>query len=355
MIRIFALPSHATKDRVSGVDFARILQPMNYLKMIKGFQVALYDVQEPTPSSWIDICQKHDLIFFNYTIHDWAFAAMGCMARKYGVKMVCDLDDAIWNILPDNPAYQAFKDGGAKILSSILNEVDYVTTTNSYLKNIIAHNTYKSHDRIKVFPNYIDLDLYNHRAKTKNDYQIVIGHFGSTTHFISLQNENFAKGMDRVMKDYPNVIFKTIGAFIPDYRKRWGMRYDNAFGDIDIYKWIKEKYPQFMDEINFFVVPLAENAYNRAKSSIKWLEVSAAKRCGVWQRIRQYEEVIDEGKTGLLARNADDWYYAMKQLIDDNKSRQTMGQNAFKEVEANWTIQKNIFKYVDFFKAIFAS
>lgn len=353
-IKIFALPSHATKERVSGVDFARIIQPMNYLKMHKDFDVTVWDVHEPKTSRWEILAPQYDIFYFNYMTKPWGFTAMGCMARKHGVKLVMDMDDALWLILKDNPAHKAFGKGseGIKVITSICNEVDYITCTNRYLRNVIPHNTFKKHEDIKVMPNFIDLDLYKHRAKIKNEHKIIIGHFGSTTHFASLLNEGFMKGMDKIMKNYPNVIFKTVGSNIPEYKMRWGARYEIGFGDKDLYTWVKNKYPAVVDDIDFFVTPLVDNVYNRCKSSIKFLEVSAAKKAGVWQNIRQYNEAIEDNKTGFLARRPDEWYEAMKKLIDSAELRKTIGENAFNAVKDDWTIQKNIELYADFFKKV---
>lgn len=353
-ISIFALPSHASKDRVSGVDFARIIQPMNFLKLHKDFDVTVWNVFEETHSAWAKLAPNYDIFYFNYMTKPWGFAAMGVMARKYGVKLVMDMDDALWKILADNPAYKIFKkeSKGIKTVTSICNEVDYLTCTNSYLRNVIVHHTFKRHENIETFSNCIDLSLYKYRAKAKDKHNVIIGHFGSTTHFTSLLNEDFMKGMDKIMRDYPNVIFKTIGSQIPKYKLRWGARYAHGFGDRDLHTWVNDKYPAMMDEIDFFVTPLVDNLYNRCKSAIKWLETSAAKKAGVWQNIRQYKEVIEDGKTGLLARRPSEWYEQMKKLIDSFELRKTMGEAAFKEVKKDWQIQDYIQDYAEFFKKV---
>lgn len=351
-IKIFALPSHGTIERTSGVDFARIIQPMEFLSKHKDFEVHVFDPKEK--ADWRDICKKYDVIYFNYLANDWGFAAMGCEARANGVKLIMDLDDDLWDILPDNPAYQTYQPSGKAIknFTAICNEVDYVTTTSMYLKHVICNNTRKHPTAVKVFPNYIDLDLYSHRSTFKDDNEIVLLHFGSTTHFLDLAENEFMKGIDKIMSDFPNVKFKTVGAMLPDYKNRWGQRYENDFGDPDIYKWIKEKFPKFMDEADIIVVPLKKSIYTKAKSSIKFLEASSAKKPGVWQNIRQYDEVID-GNNGFLAESADDWYQAIKILIEQKDLRKKMGQRAFDTIEKDWQQGDKVEDYADFFKKIF--
>ena len=357
-IKIFCLPSHASKERVSGVDFARIIQPMEHLDGWTDGEVKIkadvWNIVDKNKADWRSIAKVYDIIYLNYLNQAWGFAAMGCMARKYNKKIVMDFDDNLWGILPDNTAYQVYKkeSEGIKVITSIAKEVDYITCTNSYLKNAIAHNTNKEHRLIRVMPNYIDLDLYKYRPRFKDTQQIQLVHFGSSSHFDSLQSEEFNKGIDRILKEYPNVVFKTVGAFIPKYKLRWGARYFHAFGDTDVYKWIKGRFPDVMKETDIIVAPLTENLYNRCKSDIKRSETSSAKKPFVAQDIRQYQECIDDGVDGMLCRTADDWYQKIKILIDDKKLRRSMGLAGYKRVKRDKQIKDHVDDYANFFKSI---
>jgi glycosyltransferase involved in cell wall biosynthesis len=354
-IKIFALPSHQTTDRTSGVDFARIIQPMKYLNGYKDdeveFEVTEYDITKEV--DWLSLAKTHDIFYLNYIVNPWGFAAMGAVARKHGVKLVLDLDDSLWDIRGDNPAHNVYKKGSQAIndFTSICNEVDYMTCTSNYLKNVIINKTYKRAEQIKVFPNYIDLTLYKHRSPFKDTGKITLLHYGSTTHFEDLSSEEFIVGVNKIMKEYPNVSIKFVGAFLPKLKELWGRRYEVAYGDSDIYKWIDGHFPKYMDETDILVVPLEDNVYTKAKSAIKWLEASSAKIPGVYQAIRQYQDVIN-GKNGLLAKSSGDWYTQIKKLIDDATLRQEMGENAFQSVKEAYQIQNHMKEYAEFFKSI---
>lgn len=358
-VKIFALPSHATKDRTSGVDFARVIQPMKHLDGFEledmRFEVKIYDPNLDENMDWQQVASEYEILFFNYTAMDWEFAKMGLMARKHNRLLIMDSDDSLWDIMPDNPAYNAYKKGSQMIknFTSICNEVDYMTTTNKFLRNVIAHNTKKLTTQIKVFPNYIDLDdVYTHRSAFKDTHEITLLHFGSTTHFIDLQSSEFEKGIDMIMRDYPNVVFKTVGALIPQYKHKWGHRYVNSYGHQDLYTWAREKFPEFMDDTDIMVVPLDENTYTKCKSAIKYLEASSAGKAGVYQDIRQYSEVITHGVDGFVADRAQDWYDSIKKLIDDKELRRSVGQEAFKTVEEKWQMKNNVRQYAEFFRYV---
>ena len=67
--KIFALPSHTFVDRVSGVDYLRVIQPMKYLNGYKDddveFEVTVYNHAENKSFDWRDVFEKHDAVFFN--------------------------------------------------------------------------------------------------------------------------------------------------------------------------------------------------------------------------------------------------------------------------------------------------
>jgi glycosyltransferase involved in cell wall biosynthesis len=361
-IKIFAVPSHQSVERTSGVDFVRIIQPMTYLNGFKDedteFKVTIFDKEDITERNlkWTEIAPEYDIIYLNYILNPWSFAEMGALVRKYGKKMIFDLDDSLWNIEKDNPAFKVWRTSPEhlKNFSLMCNEVDYITCTNLYLKHIITHHTLKPHEKIRIFPNYIDLKLYSHRSPFKNDLNIQLTHYGSTTHFVSLANEEFEKGLSMIFKEYPNVTFKTVGAFLPKYKKIFGQRYFNDFGHEDIYKWVKEKFPKFMDETDILVAPLTINTYNLAKSPVKWIESSSAEKVGCWQDIRQYQAVIRNGDNGFLCNRAEDWYRNIKFLIDNPEKRKEMGEQAFKDVVEEYQIQSHISDYAEFFKEVLA-
>lgn len=355
-IRIYALPSHQTKERTSGVDFVRIIQPMTHLNGYSDNDISIecdvFDTDDKT--DWLYVAKNYDIIYFNYLNSAWSFAAMGAMARHYKRTLIMDMDDSLWHLKDDNPAHAVYHKGSQALqdFTAICNEVDYITCTNSYLKNVIINNTRKYADKVKVFPNYIDLQKYSHVAQFKDNKQITLLHYGSTTHFIDLSNTEFIKGVDRIMKEYPNVTITFVGAFLPKLKLLWGQRINTVYGDSDIHKWIAEKFPMFMDQTDILICPLEDNPYTRCKSGIKFKEASSAKIPGVYQNMRQYQAVIDHGVNGYLAQSSDDWYKSLKSLIDDPNHRQSVGEAAYTTVKEGYQIQDHVADYATWIKQV---
>ena len=352
-IKIFGLPSHQTTERTSGVDFARVIQPMSHLDGYETdgykFKVDLYDIFKQKETDWKNVSRDYDLVFFNYTVIDWAYAAMGSFVHGKGKKMIIDLDDALWHVNPDNIAYDSLKRVNAGfIITQILRDVDGVTTTNLYLKNLIHAKTNVSYDKMLTVPNSIDFKYYKYKSPPKDKHDILLFHFGSTSHFHDLSEPNFVEGINRIFRDYPNVNFKAIGANIPKLKLKWGERYSYGWGHSDVYKWISEKFPVYMDEADIVVVPLEDNVYNRCKSDIKFLESSTAMKPGVYSDIRPYRETIEDGVNGFIAGTAEKWYESLSILIDSVEKRKEIGTNAYNYVKKERQIQQLVPKYAEF-------
>lgn len=357
-VKIFAMPSHTFIDRTSGVDFLRIIQPMTALNGYKDrdieIETKVFNHKTDPSFDWRDIFQEYDAVYFNYTTNDVGYAVMGTLAQKYGKKLIMDVDDDLTSILPDNGAYEIFKPGswGREVVTAIMGDVHHVTVTNKHLKNSVLHNTNRKSRDITVLPNYIDLDVYNHRCEFKDRGYYKAIHFGSSTHFASFYSKPFMAALDRIMREFPNFTFMTVGAFVAEFKKKWGMRYEQLYGDPDLFKWI-EKQKGYMDDADFMLVPMTVNSYNKSKSSCKYLEASSYKIPGAWQNIRQYRELIHDGKNGFLCETEDEWYRSIKKLILDAKLRKSMGSEAFETIQ-EWQMKRNIEKYAEMIKIVLA-
>jgi len=355
-IRVFAIGSHTFIERVSGVDFLRILQPMKALHGYKDdtyeFDVHVYDPSTGVSFDWRDIFQEYDVVYFNYTTNDMGYAVMGLMAQKYNKKLILDIDDDLWNLTRDNTSYDIFKSGswGRTVVTDVAGDVAHVTCTNKHLKNSIMANTIKKSKEITVLPNYINLDTYNHRCEFKDRGYYKAIHFGSSTHFNSLYSMPFVAAMDRIMYRYPNFSFTTVGAFVSEFKNKWGARYTEGFGDTDVLKWI-DKQKAYMDDADFMLVPMNVNIYNKSKSNTKFLEASSYKIPGIWQAIRQYKELVYDGENGFLCETEDEWYNAIEKMMTDAKLRKSMGERAFESMKPH-QIQQHVKDYADMIKEV---
>jgi glycosyltransferase involved in cell wall biosynthesis len=86
---------------------------------------------------------------------------------------------------------------------------------------------------------------------------------------------------------------------------------------------------QIMAEMDLAVAPLVDDAFNAAKSDLKFLEYAAGGLATVASDVPAYRDSISHGETGLLARNTcDDWTANLRQLLSDAQTRQRLADNA---------------------------
>lgn len=360
-IRCLFLETHMkiSKDNVSttsGVDYYRTILPGLHLPKDE-FEVEIrQDPFTKDQKNWDEITKYWDIILTSYIDTPWGYVSMGFNGEKNNCKIVIDLDDNVWQLTPDNPVFKNYHKGTEPLanLTSILHHSQYVTTTNSVLRNKICQFAERSYDRekTKVICNYVDLNKYDYKKiKKEKKERITILHAGSSTHWKDLTEGGFVGGLKRILKEYDNVDFVTIGNWIPEWVTIAGPRYKQINGKPDVYEYIDKLWPEMCALTDIVVVPLAYDEATICKSGIKYLEFSAGKVPGVYSDIRQYKELIEPGR-GFLARTEDEWYQALKKLIDSEELRREVGENAYQYVKDNWTIQGNIDKMAEWIKYI---
>lgn len=358
-LKILGLETHQRKLRngkwsTSGVDWARIIQPLQHLANHPDFEVEIR--KEPftkKEKNWNEITKAWDIIWTSYIDEPIGYVQMAFWGEKNNCKIVADIDDNVWQLDPANPVFNSYHPGSEKLhtLSSIMEHVEWVTVSTMPLKRTVVRLNGRKHDKTIVLPNYIDLTAYDidKTIKNKKD-KLTILHAGSSTHFKDLTEGGFVSGMTRILKENPHVEFVTIGNWIPQLQTLWGPQYRQIMGKPDVYEWISDLWPKIIGMTDITVAPLKDDPHTRCKSGIKFLEFSAGKVPGVYQDMDQYRDhLLMSWDRGLLAG---DWFTQLNRLVKDEKLRLSMGQKAYEYVKDNHTIQGNIDKHAEFFKGV---
>ena len=77
------------------------------------------------------------------------------------------------------------------------------------------------------------------------------------------------------------------------------------------------------------LAPLADTAFNRAKSAVKWQEYAAIGAAGIYADLPPYQAVVEDGVTGLLVGpQPEAWAEAVVRLTRDAVLRRRLAQNA---------------------------
>jgi len=272
--------------------------------------------------------------------------------KTAGKKCVLELDDDFFDA---NELYKRTHSGKwtvSQIVASVTwlaTAADAVITSTPHLKNLAS----EYNQNVFLLPNYLDPGLWDLRNKQlkphllhngdsdshKNKGTIKIGYVGTATHDGDLAI--ITEAMKRLEAEYgDNIQIEVIGAF----QKRLDKP---LFGQaIPLEK--NRMYPQFVKWLrnrmdwDIAVIPLEDNHFNKSKSHLKYLECSAMGLACVCSDVSTYSSIVENNKNGLLVKNnSEDWYLAIKDLIENPVKREQLSLEAYDNLIKHHTTHIN--------------
>lgn len=261
-------------------------------------------------------------------------------AKYFNKRVFFDIDDLVVDkkYTDTIPYVQQMKgedrktyDDGVIRMGKTLKMCDYVITTTTAMareiKSSFGIETYIN--RNVASERMVELSLDAISKAKKNSQRIVIGYLsGSITH-----NPDFELIKDpllRIMEQYSNVELEIVGYLdlpkeFDKYKDRIKTR---AFGD-----W--QALPTIISGLDINLAPLAQSVFNEAKSENKWVEAALCKVPTVASDFGAFKEMIKNGKTGFLCNSGDEWFEAIKTLIENKEKREEVASAAHEYVLKN--------------------
>jgi len=262
-----------------------------------------------------------------------------------GKPIIYELDDLITAVPDDNHLKPWIKET-ADLLPALLPRFSAITVSTQELADVCkAYNP-----KVYVLPNLIDEQLWQASAKPVVEGPLVIGFAGTATHRGDLQA--LMPVLFRVAEKYgDSVAFRFMGDYAPECKLLPGFNY---IPFAESYREYGAKLP--LAGFDIAVVPLKDNAFNRAKSNIKWLEYSASGIAGVYADLPPYNGCIKHGETGLLAGNdPEQWFRAICLLVEDSALRQTVAVNARHEVLTKYSLCSGAVRWAQVYSEVQAA
>lgn len=256
-------------------------------------------------------------------------------AKEYGIGVIYDIDDDNFNMPAEFPQPSAYYHSPqvVRLLTNFMCSADAVTVSTPALVASLAKNVDAAN--FKVVCNAIDSDLWtkafwNH--ETREDDAVVIGWMASASHYIDAPL--VGPVLVDLMEEYPNLRLKMIGWV------GWGTirgQLNDYHDRISTVPWIPlADLPSQMADFDISICPLTDNPYNRAKSSIKWMQSSLVGAATVASNLPAYED-ITPWVTGVLVDGDqyDAWHNPLAQMIEDRLLRTTIAAAARQDVLQN--------------------
>lgn len=256
--------------------------------------------------------------------------------------IVAEADDNMLSTPQYNPASEVYFPGSQfqKYAIDQFKSADAMVVTTPSLKEV--YGEFCNH--IYEVPNCIDFELWG-KLKRKKRKGITIGWAGGASHNEDLNRVRLV--IKRILKNNKDVRFVMCHGIPKEFRNMKNVEC--------VYKFVRiDKYPQHLAKQGFdiFIAPLVDNAFNRGKSNLRWLEGSALSIPTVASNVGHFKETINDGVDGFLADNETDFEAKLQRLIDSRKLRKKMSKEANARVRRDFNVDYQVLKYRDILQEI---
>lgn len=248
-----------------------------------------------------------DVIVFQRLTHRWMAEAVPLLRAK-GVAVVVDVDDDLSTVHPRNPAYRSMhpRSGGKhswQHLAAACRDATLVTVSTPALLT-----RYARHGRGHV--------IYNHLP----DHYFGVPHTDSTVlgwpaALASHPDDPSAVGGAVARLVSEGAEFRVTGDPVGVGAAFGLLRDPQGRTGVDVTAW-----PAAVAELGIGLAPLADTAFNRSKSFLKPLEMSALGIPWVASPRAEYERLHRRG-AGILADTPRRWYRELRRLVDSEALR----------------------------------
>ena len=280
------------------------------------------------------------------------------LAKKLNKRVFCDIDDLIIDkkytkMLPYKEALTSFQrekyDNYIKLIGKTLKLCEGAITTNeiiekelqNYVSEVFINHNVANEEMFQLSLNAIG-------RKKKKKKEIIIGYFSESI----IHNSDFKlifPAMKKILKEFNYIKLMIVGEL------KLSDDFKEISSKIIIHEIVDWTFlPELIASVDINIIPFEENIFNEAKSEIKWIEASLVKVPSIASNIGSFKKNIINGKTGLLCSSVEDWYSALKSLINDEKLKLSIGQNAFEFCKRNYNSLYTGFKISNYINSITA-
>jgi len=289
-----------------------------------------------------------------------------------GKKLIIDHDDFLFDIQPLMRAYSEFGTKEVKYkmpngdimdlwqdgkninlqenierlngVAKALKQADMVTVTT----DILAEAYKKYNPNVVALPNCIDMDLWKQLPLKRENDEIRLYWGGGDSHYGDwMLMPNVLKA---VMDKYENVKLIIQGTLFKASIK------DLPQDRIEHHGWVNTHaypYKTAILDPDIAIIPLEDTLFNRCKSNIKWVEMSALGVPCVTSYVSPYKEYAAENNGIFIENNDKDaWVDGISYMIDNVDTRKEFAGNAKKIVAEHFDIKTQYPRWIKAYEGL---
>jgi glycosyltransferase involved in cell wall biosynthesis len=285
-----------------------------------------------------DSLLEYDTIFVQ-RIHDWESFYMLERLKQAGKYIVYDIDDDLFNITPDNPAYNTITRDDQLAAANCMKLADLVTTTTAELQRRLT-GVMEGVSPL-VVPNAWDVDdRWSEDIGSPDDIKRILWS-GGASH--GADWDECFEAVSEIMAERDDVRLMILGYLPPCIEANV-----NAPHFKDRIEFCGFRDPQTYYEMIHHVraevglAPLRSTGFNAAKSAIKYLEYACIGVPTVASDWLPYSPVITDKTDGCLVSGKDQWKKSITYLLDKPSRRAETVKSARRNCRQQFDLKRTV-------------
>ena len=330
-----------------GSTYIRVGLPLAHEEMQQRVVAVRLPARLTTTSelgAWIDRLGLQTILVQREAVDQEAASLVVEMCRAKGVRVVFEIDDNLLELDQSHADFELVK-SKVEAIRYLAKSADRVTVSTPNLRKVfLALN-----ERTLVVGNALDEWLWfspePDAVRLTPPGTIIAGYMGTITHREDLEmiREPFLRARERLLRDCGiRLILQLIGGIGEDKSAPWYERLEVPRGH--------SSYPRFVRWLrrtaawDLGLAPLVADPFNEAKSALKFLEYAALGVPGIFSRVGEYSEVIEDRRTGLLAdsNRPEEWEELIIELAASPSLRKTLATNALRQTQGHHLLSDKV-------------
>jgi glycosyltransferase involved in cell wall biosynthesis len=360
----------------AGVNYYRMAAWAFEMRKYKGVEAAMfafqYGLNDPHPwqkdflsnpavrSHINSLCDVADIVIWHPVHYDFSFDFFLEMRQKHDKPFLVETDDNFIDVPPWNEAFHSFSPNSfnRKVAVNCMRAADGLIVSTPHLREIYT----PFNENVHVIENSLDFRgdrkfIGWDKVSVRKHKGTRIGWIGGRSHFNDLMM--VAPALHQVLQEHHDVTLCLVNSALKPSCAALGKPY--PFEGLRNVHYADRsapinRYAPFAASFGFDIgiAPLVDCNFNRSKSNLRWLEMSALHVPTVASDISHFKQTIGSGRDGFLVKDNDlnVWVQYLKALISMKGLREDVGRKAYERIKDDFNLKTNAAKYVRLLKSI---
>jgi glycosyltransferase involved in cell wall biosynthesis len=298
-----------------------------YMSHERGAKLAYYARIAARRSLDLLTARQYDLIFLQRDFLVHAFPLIELAMARLNPRLVLDLDDATF-LLPSakRPGLLLRMLYDPRKIERIVRRCAHFIAGNAVLASYASAFTRE----VTIIPTSIDVDACTiHQPRPTDGAPAVIGWIGSPGTLLYVHD--VLPALCRLHQRGLKFVLRIVGA---------ELNADLPF-EVESRPWSLDTEADEVAAFDIGIMPLADDAWSRAKSGTKLLQYLAAEVAAVASPVGVNGEILHNEEFGLAATSLEDWEHKLETLLVDPSLRARLGKRGRVRVSDDYSTAKS--------------